>query len=190
MEPTQQLIMGIPETQIFIPHTQAMTKTQMLMAGNSGVQPVKLATPTAPIFDPPETITQKMMMETQPQGAANAMLQRLIQLIFELIFINWSFYSQKEPCSTDSAIASDDRLYEPLTSSQVSSLVTGLKTPSVYFLNFIDDPEEEEEIEEVKIQRAKSTSRPWKPPGLTRATRKSNKTRTARPWRPFFADEE
>lgn len=186
MEPTQQLIMGIPETQIFIPQTQAMTKTQMLMAGNSGVQPVKLATPTAPIFDPPETITQKMMMETQPQGAANAMLQRLIQLIFELIFINWSFYSQKEPCSTDSAIASDDRLYEPLTSSQVSSLVTGLKTPSVYFLNFIDDPEEEE----VKIQRAKSTSRPWKPPGLTRATRKSNKTRTARPWRPFFADEE
>lgn len=72
MEPTQQL-MRLPETQVFIPQTQAMTKTQMLMAGNSGVQPVKLATPTAPIFNPPETITQKMMMETQPQ---NLMLQR------------------------------------------------------------------------------------------------------------------
>ncbi|CBY43704.1 unnamed protein product [Oikopleura dioica] len=158
MEPTQQL-MRLPETQVFIPQTQAMTKTQMLMAGNSGIQPVKLATPTAPIFNPPETITQKMMMETQPQ---NLMLQSQIKM--------------SEPCSPDSAIASDDRLYEPLTSSQTGSIMT-------------DEPEEEE-IEEVKIQRAKSTSRPWKPPGLTRATRKSNKTRTARPWRPFFADEE
>ncbi|CBY20698.1 unnamed protein product [Oikopleura dioica] len=158
MEPTQQL-MRLPETQAFVPQTQAMTKTQMLMAGYSGVQPVKLATPTAPIFNPPETITQKMMMETQPQ---NLMLQSQIKM--------------SEPCSSDSAIASDDRLYEPLTSSQTGSVLT--------------DELEEEEIEEVKIQRAKSTSRPWKPPGLTRATRKSNKTRTARPWRPFFADEE
>ena len=133
MEPTQQL-MRLPETQIFIPQTQAMTKTQMLMAGNSGVQPVKLATPTAPIFNPPETITQKMMMETQPQGAENSMVQRLIQLIFELMFKSGYFYrliKKEEPCSSDSAIASDDRFYEPLTSSQVSSIITGLITTNV-----------------------------------------------------------